>query len=63
MMHKDVHIKPKDSREQPIDMLDYLTGENIYAELSPIPQKRNLQSEKVGIEICDIPYSDEDEQM
>jgi len=63
MTHKDVHTRPEDSREQPIDMLDYLIGENIYAEFSPIPQKRNLQSEKVEIEICDIPYSDEDEQM
>jgi hypothetical protein len=62
MTHDAVHKIPECSRESPIEMLEYLTGEDVYVLLSPIDAKRDLQSEKVEITVLDMPAQDEDEQ-
>jgi hypothetical protein len=62
MVRDEVHKIPECSRESPIGMLEYLTGEDVYVLLSPIPRRRNLQAERVEIEVYDVPDPDEDEQ-
>jgi hypothetical protein len=62
MAHKDAGKTPQRSNESPLDMLEYLTRENICVNLLSMLQKGNLQSDKVEIEIYDIPDPDEDEQ-
>ena len=61
MAHKDVRKIPEHSHELPIDMLEYLVGENICVELSKNPTKRNIQDERVEIEVYDVPYSYDEE--
>jgi hypothetical protein len=61
MTHKEVNKIPDSSGESPMDMLEYLTGEDVYVLLSPIRTKRDLQSEKVEITVLDMPSQDEDE--
>ena len=59
--HEKVRETSKNCREPPIDMLDYLAGEDVYVTLSDEYSKRNLQSERVEIEILDMPTEEEDE--
>jgi hypothetical protein len=61
MTHKDANIIPEQGRESPMDMLEYLTGEDVYVLFSTIHAKRDLQGEKVEINVLDMPPQDEDE--
>ncbi len=61
MTHENACKIPEESNESPIDMLEYLTGEDVYVLLSHFPNKRNLQGERVEIEVLDSPIEDKDE--
>lgn len=62
MSRDDAHKIPERSKESPIDVLEYLTGEDVYVLLSPIYSKRDLKNEKVEINVLDSPSQDEDER-
>jgi hypothetical protein len=62
MAHEDVNKIPSNAHESPSDMLEYLIGDNVCFNLSPIPAKRDLESASIEIEIQDIPNLSEDEQ-
>lgn len=62
MAHKDVRRMPSDFYEIPIDMLEYLIGNNVCVHLSEIPAKSDLKGESVEIRVYDIPDLDEDQQ-
>ena len=59
--HEKVRVIPESFRECPIDILDYLRGEDVYVNLSEISDKRNLQSARIEIDIWDMPPEEEDE--
>jgi|SRR3989344_4485844 len=59
--HEKVRVIPERSDECPIDMLDYLAGEDVYVNLSEIPDKRDLQSARIEIDIRDMSPEDEDD--
>ena len=62
MARGDAGLVPPYSYESPSDMLEYLIGDNVCFNLSPIPAKRDLESASIEIEIQDIPNLGEDEQ-